>query len=612
MIESLSSELMAHLWQSTLVIGVVWLMTLALRGNRARVRYWLWKAASIKFLIPFSWLVSLGAQFEWRSAPAIAQPAATFAMEEILAPPLVTASMSAPTSDPTAMWPWVLAAVWVIGLVVVLFWWWRQWASVRTALRQARPMDLGCAYDTVGLIVMSSPSTLEPGVVGIWRPILLLPDGLADRLTAAQLGALIAHERCHVRCHDNLAAAVHMLVEAIFWFHPLVWWIERRMIGERERACDEAVLGGGNDPDEYVAGILTVCRFTLRAPLACVAGVSGAELRTRIESIVRMELGKRMTFTRRVAVALVAAVLLGVPLVAGLVRTPVVVAAQGLKSPVVSEMAAVRQDNSGQTASTLRFDVASIKRNNGDAKMLVLVPRFLPGGSFEAFGVTLGSVIRLAFGLQDFQMVGGPKWVDSDRFDIQARGPQGAAESDAPRRLQSLLTERFALKAHNETKDHPIYTLVLARADRSLGPQLRRSQFDPQKIQEQEAKALREKNSETYSSPQCGLTADRRLGSCGSTISLLASRLPMYVGRMVVDRTGLTGGYDYELRFGDRPILGAGPGGGFPAPFTAQPADPNAPSLFTALEEQLGLKLVPETGRVDVLVIDHVEAPKPN
>ena len=108
-----------------------------------------------------------------------------------------------------------------------------------------------------------------------------------------------------------------MLVEAIFWFHPLVWWIERRMIDERERACDEAVLGAGNDPDEYVAGILTVCRFTLRAPLACVAGVSGAELRSRIESIVRMKLGTRMTLRRRVAVALVAGVLLGVPIVAG-------------------------------------------------------------------------------------------------------------------------------------------------------------------------------------------------------------------------------------------------------------------------------------------------------
>ena len=103
---------------------------------------------------------------------------------------------------------------------------------------------------------MSSPWTFEPGVVGIWRPVLLLPEGLADRLTPAQLNAVIAHERCHVGRHDNLAAAVHMLVEAIFWFHPLVWWIERRMIDERERACDEAVLRAGNDPDEYAEGIL--------------------------------------------------------------------------------------------------------------------------------------------------------------------------------------------------------------------------------------------------------------------------------------------------------------------------------------------------------------------
>jgi uncharacterized protein (TIGR03435 family) len=90
----------------------------------------------------------------------------------------------------------------------------------------------------------------------------------------------------------------------------------------------------------------------------------------------------------------------------------------------------------------------------------------------------------------------------------------------------------------------------------------------------------------------------------------LASRFPMYVGRMVVDRTGLAGGYDYELRFGDRPIPGAGPGGGFP--FPTQPGDPDGPSLFTALEEQLGLKLVPQTGPVEVLVIDQVEQPKPN
>ena len=91
---------------------------------------------------------------------------------------------------------------------------------------------------------------------------------------------------------------------------------------------------------------------------------------------------------------------------------------------------------------------------------------------------------------------------------------------------------------------------------------------------------------------------------------MLATRFPMYVGRMVVDRTGLTGDYAYDLRFGDRPVPGAGPGGGFPFPTT--PPDPDAPSLFTALQEQLGLKLVAQTGPVDVLVIDQVEQPKPN
>ena len=93
-------------------------------------------------------------------------------------------------------------------------------------------------------------------------------------------------------------------------------------------------------------------------------------------------------------------------------------------------------------------------------------------------------------------------------------------------------------------------------------------------------------------------------------MAMLSSLFPIYTGRMVVDRTGLTGGFDYELQFSDREIPGAGPGGGFPVPIA--PEIPDAPSLFTALEEQLGLKLVPETGPVEVLVIDHVEPPKPN
>jgi uncharacterized protein (TIGR03435 family) len=176
-----------------------------------------------------------------------------------------------------------------------------------------------------------------------------------------------------------------------------------------------------------------------------------------------------------------------------------------------------------------------------------------------------------------------------------------------PRRLQSLLADRFALTAHRETRHHPIYALALARADRSLGPRLRRSQVDRAKVREAAAVARRE--NKLPPRVECGLTADRTFGFCGMTIEELAGFLPEFAGRMVVDRTGLTGAFDLEFRFdASRPIPGAGPGGGFPIQ-PAGPADPDMPSIFTALQEQLGLKLEAQTGPVDVLVIDHVEQP---
>jgi len=252
------------------------------------------------------------------------------------------------------------------------------------------------------------------------------------------------------------------------------------------------------------------------------------------------------------------------------------------------------------------FDVASVKPTSAGPVIVGVWGgaglRFAPDGVFEANNATLGSIIRLAYGLRDFQTVGAPAWVDTDRFDIQARGPQGAVESEAPRRLQSLLAERFALKAHRETRNGQIYALVLARANGSLGPRLRQSQV---------------------ASPggggggQCtppGPPGPINMRFCGVTMAQLVERyLPMYAGRTVVDRTGLTGGFDLALYFDNRPIPGVGLAGGFTtSPPSADPADPDAVSIFTALEEQLGLKLEPQTGPNEVLVIDHVERPTPN
>ncbi len=113
---------------------------------------------------------------------------------------------------------------------------------------------------------------------GIFRPVLLLPEGITERLTAAQLEAILAHELCHVRRRDNLTAAIHMVVETVFWFHPLVWWIRARLIDERERACDEEVLRLGSEAEVYAESILEACKLYLESPLACVSGVTGSDL----------------------------------------------------------------------------------------------------------------------------------------------------------------------------------------------------------------------------------------------------------------------------------------------------------------------------------------------
>ena len=108
---------------------------------------------------------------------------------------------------------------------------------------------------------------------------------------------------CHIRRRDNLAAALHMFVEAIFWFHPLVWWIGSRLIDERERACDEEVLRLGSEPQVYAEGILNVCKFYLESPLPCASGVTGSDLKKRIEAIMTNRIAHRLTTARKVLLA---------------------------------------------------------------------------------------------------------------------------------------------------------------------------------------------------------------------------------------------------------------------------------------------------------------------
>jgi uncharacterized protein (TIGR03435 family) len=586
-----------HLWQSTLLVALVWLATLALRRHDARVRYWLWAAASVKFFLPFSWLIGLGAQIEWRAAPAIAQPAATFVMQEILlAPPLVQASVPHMPQDANAgSWVmWVVPGVWLAGTAVVLVWWARHWRPMRSALRSATPLRLGPGCDTTGLTVMSSRWAFEPGVVGILRPVLVLPEGLVDRLAPAQLDAILAHERAHIRAHDNLFAAVHMAVEAVFWFHPLVWWIERRLIDERERACDEAVVRAGKQPADYAEGILAVCRWSVESPVLCVSGVTGSNLRRRIETIMANRLGRRLRTTGRLLLACAALIVIGVPVGIGLL------------------------DAAEQTLAADRFEVATIRPNTTLVEGNLQSGGFqFRGGRFEATRVSLQELVTYAYDLRAFEVFGAPGWATSDRFDISATMPPPSTgiydrETAARNRrlLRALLADRFNLVAHEERREMPVYALVAARADRKVGTRLRPFEGEcgePSTLgppPESPTGVL-----PTSKGPQwcLAMTGRGRISARGTLLSDLAAILAPFpaVGRRVIDRTGLDGRFDFDLEW--TPVV-SGP----PAP--GAPVDrPDAlPTLFTALQEQLGLKLEATRESMPVLIIDSVSQPSPN
>ena len=586
----MTAELFNHLWQSTLFAVAAGLLTLMCRKNHASVRYWLWFSASVKFFIPFTVLMALGDRLEWASrAPQIATPAVSATLAQVSRPFVVDPAVGflAVQEAPRSVdWlAFAILGVWVTGIVAMTAVRFRTWRQIRAAVRASSPWTIAGLPMPAGVAVRSTPGVMEPGVVGLWRPVLLVPSGIEDDLTPRQLTSVLTHELCHIERRDNVTATVHMIAEAVFWFHPLVWWIGSRLVDERERACDQEVLRRCGEPRAYAEGIVNVCRRYVESPLACVSGVSGSNVKNRIRDIMTNRAVAKLSVAKKAVLAVVGTVTAVAPILAQSVPLP--------------------------SATELRFEVASVKRATdasgkvrvGDQIWSSAGASFKPGGAFEAVNATLDSIIRRAYGLREFQTVGGPEWLNTDRFDIQARGPQGAAESEGPRRLQSLLAERFALKVHKETRDRPIYALVLARANGSLGPRLRQSQ-EP---------AV---DGFAASRGQCtppGPPGPISMRLCGVTMASLADLyLQLYTDRTIVNRTGLTGGFDLALHFDNKPIPGVGPGGGFPA--SPQPAEAatDAVSIFTALEEQLGLKLEPQTGPAEVLVIDHVERPTPN
>ena len=271
----------------------------------------------------------------------------------------------------------------------------------------------------------------------------------------------------------------------------------------------------------------------------------------------------------------------------------------------------------------LTFEVATIKPSSGGDRRSAMM--FQPGGGFRATGVTFKTLLTLAYDLREFQISGGPKWIETDRFDITAKAEHGAtanADSEPPRpmlsmseeerktiqeqmaqRLQALFADRFHLVVHKETKEQQVYALVVGKGG--------------SKLQAAQGSASQRQNSSERQGPS-GPQGMMRMGrgsveGHGVPIEFLIRAISGQLGRPVIDRTGLSGNFDIKLQwtpdpgqapktFGDAPPPGVEP----------PPSDPNGPSIFTALQEQLGLRLESQKGPVDLIVIDRVEKPSEN
>ena len=257
-------------------------------------------------------------------------------------------------------------------------------------------------------------------------------------------------------------------------------------------------------------------------------------------------------------------------------------------------------------AAAPTFDVASVKLNKEGGPSSV---RVTPGGTLTVTNNNLRNIIRNAWNITNDQIAGGPEWLDSDRFDITAKASQPFAQDQARAMLQALLADRFGLVTHDETREVPVYLLVLARKDGALGPQMKKAEVDCAALFASVAAGGKMPERLPNGNLPCGISVRGNQGlvtGSGVAMEQLARNLVGGVGRIVVDKTGLPGYYDINLTFSPEgpPPPPGGPAG--PAP------DPGAPSLFTAMQEQLGLKLEATRAPVEVLVVDRLAPPSPD
>ncbi len=487
---------------------------------------------------------------------------------------------------PAPLMPWVVAA-WLAGATVLwvrLIGGWVIAARLRSRLVCPAPAVWQQTLDrlkarmgvsgTVRLLV--SPLVQAPAVVGWLRPVVLAPVGALAGLPAEQVEALLLHELAHIRRYDALINLLQSAVEALLFYHPAVWWVSGHMRAERELCCDDAAVSASGDAVVYARALASL--GLIRPAMAMAA--NGGSLAERIGRL----LGQPRSAPRPSSTALAAAAVL----------------------PVIAALAVF-----AQPALRPKFEVVSIKPAGDFGSNMWLNQR--PDGFTGT--VSLELLIQRAYGVRQFQIAGGEDWMKSERYVLDAKGEGKSGHDQLSLMVQSLLEDRFALKIHRETRELPVYNLVIAKG----GPKL--PSPHPGACVEAGDPPV-ELTGGRMTPPGNAPTPLVKCGGLGITLETGGTRmyggkidmpelvrvLSTSVGRKIIDKTGYTALFDVQLRFvpdGDTPLLP-------PPPPGAEPPDLLNPSIFNALPTQLGLRLESAKGPVDVIVIDHADRPTAN
>jgi uncharacterized protein (TIGR03435 family) len=502
---------------------------------------------------------------------------------------------SVPTSRALPSRALMLASAWIIGTMASLLPVVLTLRTLRRLRRGGRAWPQGAALvsdlsATVGIrrriILRLHHDVASPMTCGLIHPVIVMPHD-APHWPHEEIRRALVHELEHVSRLDWPVHVATRLACAAYWFHPLIWVAWRRLCLESERACDDSVLRIA-DGAAYAQQLVTLARRHAQPSARPALSMAGrGDLAVRIAAVLdqtqmRGRIGcGRACVTMALALATVA---------------------------VVAPLSASAQSTTPETTRP-KFEVASVKKNvsadPGRSSMR------LEGGRVVITNQPLRPLLLFAYGLQPQQLAAWPPWLDSDRFDIVAQAPgpirptpPGGPPGPAQQMMQQLLVDRFRLRVHTESRELAIYALTLARTDRQLGPKMRPAITDCAAIIDALLKNAGAGGAPpampqlTDGRPACGITSSGpgRILAGGSILPLLATTLSDSVGRIVQDRTGLTGAFDFELEFNPDA--------------TATATD--RPSVFTAVEEQLGLKLQPARAPIDVMVIDRVEPPTEN